>query len=128
MNDSQYKLFEHCIPACFFCKTFLAPPEQVGKVFGLDVARLQQLLKATTQKGIHTTVHPIQRIYRTDHLQLHANDLTGRWAMDHIHSNVKFIRSNTGAFIISNGYFTWVLPRMKKDDECAATLLKYLLG
>ena len=99
-------------------------PELVARIFGVGLGKAKEILNKTTQRGIRQAIHPLTKRYRTDHLNLHHNDLNGRWAVDHIESKTKSIRGNTGAFVYSDGAFTEAYPKPKKDQYEAADSLR----
>ncbi|NCF86605.1 MAG: hypothetical protein GWQ08_13915 [Verrucomicrobiaceae bacterium] len=55
--------------------------EHIARTMRIGIDKAKQMLKATTQKGVRTAVHPITRRYRVDHLDLHRNKLAGRCGM-----------------------------------------------
>ncbi|KAL7542899.1 hypothetical protein ACHAWF_007276 [Thalassiosira exigua] len=74
-------------------------------------------------RGIRTATRPIHRKYRVDHLNLHSNDIGGKWQMDWMPSKIKSLSQNVGAFVISNGSFTEVYPQPDHKISNAADSL-----
>lgn len=99
-------------------------PEHIAKIFRIGLDKAKMMLERTTQLGIRQSLHPLVKRYRVDRINnLHANDLGGKWAMDHMHSSVKSIRGHTGAFVISNGALTEAYPKPTKDQFDGASSL-----
>ena len=61
------------------------------------------MLQNTTKLGLCKAIHPLTRRYRLDHLDLHRNELSGKWTLDNLESRVRSIRGNLGAFVLTNG-------------------------
>lgn len=93
--------------------------EHIARTMRIGIDKAKQMLKATTQKGVRTAVHPITRRYRVDHLDLHRNKLAGRWYVDWISAGVKSLAQNKGAFVFSNGTYTEVYPCESNNQELA---------
>ena len=101
-------------------------PERVSKLWRISLDKAKQLLANTTQNGIRTAASPLHKRYKIL-TGMHRNDFGGKWAIDHMPSGVKSIRGHTGAFVISNGTFTYLLPQKSKNDECQTdTLSKFI--
>ncbi|KAL7537429.1 hypothetical protein ACHAWF_005759 [Thalassiosira exigua] len=75
-------------------------------------------------KGNQDCNEAIHRRYRVDHLNLHSNDLAGKWQMDWMPSKAKFLSQNVGAFVISNDSFTEVYPQPDHKSISAADSLQ----
>ncbi|KAL7551888.1 LOW QUALITY PROTEIN: hypothetical protein ACHAWF_015099 [Thalassiosira exigua] len=75
-------------------------------------------------RGIRTAMRPIHRRCRVDHLNLHINDLAGKWQMNWMPSKVKSLSQNVGAFVISNGSFTEVYPQSDHKSSIAVDFLR----
>ena len=94
-------------------------PERVSRVFGVGLNAAKQTIAVTTQKGVRRALHPLNRRYRVDHLDLHRPRLGGQWYVDHMSAQKKSINQNTGAWVYSNGNLTKVYPvraRSEVDD------------
>ena len=96
-------------------------PERVSQVFGVGLNTAKQTIAVTTQKGIRRAIHPLNRRYRVDHLDLHRNRLGGQWYVDHFTAQKKSINQNTGAWVYSNGNMSKVYP-VRSRSEVADTL------
>ena len=57
----------------------------------IGLNKTKQMLKATTQKGIRTAVHPIHRRYQVDHIDLYSLRLVGKWYLDWMPARTKSI-------------------------------------
>ena len=64
-------------------------PERVSQVFGVGLSTAKLTLAVTTQKGVRQAIHPLNRRYRVDHLDLHRNRLGGQWYVDHFTAQKK---------------------------------------
>ena len=64
----------------------------------IGLEKSKQMMITTTHKGIRTAVHPITRRYRVDHLDLHADILSGKWYVDWISDGTKYLAQNSGDF------------------------------
>ncbi|KAL7546617.1 hypothetical protein ACHAWF_009947 [Thalassiosira exigua] len=69
-------------------------------------------------------MRPIHRRYRVDHLNLHSNDIGGKWQMDWMSSKIPSLAQNIGALVISNGSFTEVYPQPDHKSISAADSLR----
>eukprot|EP00956_Cyclotella_meneghiniana_P012523 scaffold17820_cov42-Cyclotella_meneghiniana.AAC.5 len=96
-------------------------PERVSQVFGVGLNTAEQTITVTTQKGIRRAIHPLNRRYRVNHLDLHRNRLGGQWYVDHFTAQKKSINQNTGAWVYSNGNMSKVYP-VRSRSEVADTL------
>ena len=96
-------------------------PERVSQVFGVGLSTAKLTLAVTTQKGVRQAIHPLNRRYRVDHLDLHRNRLGGQWYVDHFTAQKKSINQNTGAWVYSNGNISKVYP-VKSRAEVSDTL------
>ena len=85
---------------------------------GLDTAR--QTLRATTQNGIRTAIHPITRRYRVDHLHLHRRRLNRTFYTDTLFSRVTSLRGHKCAQVFTDGSFTTVYPMHSKKEASDA--------
>ena len=74
------------------------------------------MMISTTQKVIQTTVHPVIKRYRVDHLDLHTSRLAGTCYVEWILNGTKSLDQNAGAFVFSNGNSTEVYPRESKQQ------------
>ena len=91
-------------------------PEHIARTWKIGLKTAQQTLRCTTQKGIRTALHPIQRRYRVNHLDLHKKRLNTTFHLDEMFSKVKSIRGNVCATVFTDGKFTAVYPLPSKAD------------
>jgi hypothetical protein len=98
--------------------------EHISKVFNVGTSKAKEILFTTTQKGVRLAVRPLNRRYRIDHLNLHHNDLGGKWTLDHMESKVRSIRGHTGSFVFSNGNLVATYPTNSKSGTAAADALR----
>lgn len=98
-------------------------PELLVRMHGIGLDKAKQMLAATTQKGVRAATHPINRRYRVNHLNLHANHLKGKWLVDWMTSKTKSISQCTGAFVYTNGHFTEVYLKENNKSSSASTTL-----
>jgi len=94
----------------------IVTPELLSRQWsiGLDTAR--QTLRATTQNGIRTAIHPITRRYRVDHLHLHRRRLNRTFFTDTLFSRVTSLRGHKCAQVFTDGAFTAVYPMHSKKE------------
>ena len=77
--------------SCLFC-------------IGLNAAK--KTIAITTQKGIQHAIHPLNRRYRMDNLDLYCRKLKRQWYLDHLLAQSSSKNQNTGAYIYTHGHFT----------------------
>lgn len=99
-------------------------PERVQQVFHVGPDKAKHILRVTTQAGIRTAVHPIQRRYRVDHLDLHRRRLRGRWQMDWMTARFKSLNQSKGAYVITNGHFTETYPKETENQINSTAALR----
>ena len=51
-------------------RNYVVTPEYLERTLNIGMDKAKQMLSVTTQQIICTTVNPISRIYRTDHLEI----------------------------------------------------------
>lgn len=101
-------------------------PETVSEIFNVGIGRANDILSATTQRGVRHAVTPLTRRYRIDHIHLNHTYLAGKWTMDHMESKYKSIRGHTGAIIFTNGNLVMVYPTPTKNDaDCTESLRRF---
>ena len=101
--------------------------EIVAKRFRCGLETAKQTLKATTQRGIRNSVHPLNRRYRVDHLNLNRRRLHDTFYMDTLFSKVKSLSGYKCAQLITNGSFTRVYPMESKSSaEIAHALQEFV--
>ena len=90
-------------------------PETVSRLWNVGLETAQRTLRATTQQGIRSAVHPIFRHYRVDHLHFHRKRLHATFHTDTLFSKIISLRGNKCAQVFMNGAFTAVYPIMSKS-------------
>ena len=90
-------------------------PEMVSRLWNVGLETAQRMLRATTQQGIHSAVHPIFRHYRVDHLHFHRKRLHATFHTDTLFSKIMSLRGNKCAQVFTNGAFTAVYPIILKS-------------
>ena len=88
--------------------------ETLSRMWNVGLQTAQKTLRATTQLGVRTAVHPITRRYRVDHLHLHRKRLNATFYTDTLFSKVQSLRGNKCAQIFTDGKFTAVYPMSTK--------------
>jgi hypothetical protein len=91
-------------------------PENLARKWNIGLETAKKTLQVTTQRGICTALHPLQRRYRVDHLHLHRNWLNGTWYTDTLLSKVKSINGNTCAQVYTNRQYTSVHPMTARSQ------------
>ena len=91
-------------------------PEELSRKWGVGLQTAKDTMKATTQAGIRTAVHPMNKRLRVDHLHLHRKRLHGNWFCDTVMSKVKSLLGNTCANIYTQGKFTRVVPMTRRHE------------
>ena len=99
-------------------------PKHLTRMLNICLDKAKQMLRVTTQRGIHTTVHPISRRYKTDHLHLTRKYISGRWYVDWMPTATKSIMQCKGVFVYSNRTFPEVYPKESKMSIKAAEMLQ----
>jgi hypothetical protein len=101
--------------------------ETVAKRFRCGIETAQKTLKATTQRGVRQSLHPLNRRYRVDHLNLNRKRLSDTFYMDTLFSKVKSLGGYTCAQLITNGSFTRIYPmESKASANLAAALTEFI--
>jgi hypothetical protein len=90
-------------------------PENLSRLWKVGLETAQKTLRATTQDGIRTALHPITRRYRVDHLHLHRRRLNTAFYTDTLFSRVASLRGNKCAQVFTDGQFTAVYPIVSKS-------------
>ena len=97
--------------------------ETVARKFRCGIETAKKTLKATTQRGVRRSMHPLLRRYRVDHLNLHRRRLDDTFYMDTLFSKVKSLNGHTCAQLITNGTFTRIYPMESKASANIARAL-----
>jgi hypothetical protein len=98
--------------------------EEVARKFRCGIETAKQTLKTTTQHGVRQAIHPLQRMYCVDHIDINRWRLRDTFYMDTLFSKVKSIKGNVCAQVITNGQFTRVYPMPSKASEHIAQALR----
>jgi hypothetical protein len=99
-------------------------PETVAMKFRCGLETAKKTLKATTQRGVRHSVHPLHRRYRVDHLSLHRKRIRDTFYMDTLFSKVKSLGGFSCAQLITNGTLTKVYPMESKASSNIARALQ----
>jgi hypothetical protein len=84
-------------------------PEKLSRKRNIGLQMAKDTLKVTT-------VHPMSRRLRVDHLHLHRPRLQGMWFLDMLIAKVKSLLSNKCASVFTNGKFTKVVLMLSHAD------------
>ena len=91
-------------------------PEELARKWNVGLQTAKDTLSVTLQDGVRTSVHPMMRRVRVDHLHLHRQRLRGTWYADTLYSKVKSILGNAYANVFTQGKYTKVIPMSAKAD------------
>ena len=97
--------------------------ENLAKTWDVPIATAAKTMKVTTQKGIRTAIHPMNRRYRQlGHLS-NTKRVKGHWYADFLHSPVRSLAGNIGGMVYTNGMgFTVLYPtRTANSDDAKKT-------
>ena len=90
-------------------------PELLAQKWGVDVDKISNTLKRTTQNSIRSAILPLTRRYRTDFISQLLRRLNTTWYTDTLFSKQKSIIGNTCAQMFIDGKgFTYVHPMKSK--------------
>ena len=92
-------------------------PEELARKWNVGIQTAKDTLEVTTQHGVRTSVQPMTRRLRVDHLHLHRPLLRGTWFADTLMSRVQSIRGNKCANIYTQGKFTKVVPMTARSES-----------
>jgi hypothetical protein len=90
--------------------------ETVAKRFRCALETAQKALITTTQRGVGHALHPLNRRYWVDHLNLNWTRLHDTFYLDTLFSKVKSLGGYTCAQLITNGTFTKIYPMESKTS------------
>ena len=85
-------------------------PETLSKTWKIGLDTATKTLQVTTQRGVRTAMHPIQRRYRVDHLDLHRTRLNTMFHVDMLFAKTKSLRGNLCATVFTDSQYTAVYP------------------
>ena len=101
--------------------------ETVARKFRCGIETAQRTLKTTIQRGVRYAIHPLHRVYRVDHLNLHRRRLADIFYMDTLFAKVKSLNRMECVQSITNGSFTRVYPMESKlSHNIALALTKFI--
>lgn len=110
-------------------RRFRITPQELASKWGIGVETAKKTLQATTQLAIRQAIHPIQRRFRTEIMQLRYPRLGGRHGKFHTDTFFSKVPSLTGCTmgqIYTNDInFTKFIP-MKKKSDAPDTLLAFM--
>jgi hypothetical protein len=98
-------------------------PQPWRNVSGVESIRQKKTLKATTQGGVRHTLHPLNRRYRVDYLNLNRTRLHDTFYTDTLFSKVKSLTGSTCAQLITNETITRIYPMKSKASNHIATAI-----
>ena len=84
--------------------------ENLSRMWNIGLETVQQMLWVTTQHGVRSAIHPLNRRYRVNHLHFHHCRLNSTFYTDGLRSKVTSLRGNLHAQVYTNGEFTVVYP------------------
>ena len=99
----------------------IVSPEELSRKWRVGINTARETLKATTQRGIRTAVHPLTRRYRTDHFSLRYRRLNTQFYSDTVFATTKSLKGNKCAQVFTAKDFIRVHPMVSKK-ECAQAL------
>ena len=86
--------------------------------WGIGIKTAERTLKATTQLGVQSAIHPLHRRYRTKQLQYRYNWLNTKLYADVFFSSVPSLSGNTcGVIFVNNLGFSHIVPMKSKSQE-----------
>ena len=102
--------------------------ETVARKFRCGIETAQRTLKTTIQRGVRYAIHPLHRVYRVDHLNLHRRRLADIFYMDTLFAKVKSLNRMECVQSITNGSFTRVYPmELKSSLDIAQALTEFIV-
>ena len=75
------------------------------------------MLQKNTQRVLRQAIHPLTWRYRVDFLDLHRNELLGKWNLDRFQSRFKSISGNVAEFVFTNGNFVEAYTKPSKYQD-----------
>jgi hypothetical protein len=104
-------------------------PEALAQRWGIGLQAARNTLKVTTQKGVRSTTHPIERRFRTRQAQLRYRQLSGRhgrFYTDTFFASYKSLHGcKTGQLYINDLQFSKFYP-MKNKGDVSDTLAAFI--
>ena len=90
--------------------------EQFLRKINIGLEKAKQIMRATTQRGIRNSVHPITRKYILDHVYLHTARFSENFYVDWVSSGNKYLSQNAGYFVLYERSFNEVYPSEFKEE------------
>ena len=98
---------------------------ELALCWGIGIKTAERTLKATTQLGVQSAIHPLHRRYRTKQLQYRYNRLNTRLYADVFFSSVPSLSGNTcGVIFVNNLGFSHIVP-MKSKSQAGNALTEF---
>ena len=98
---------------------------ELALCWGIGIKTAERTLKATTQLGIQSAIHPLHHRYRTKQLQYRYNWLNTKLYADVFFSSVPSMSGNTcGVIFVNNLGFSHIVP-MKSKSQAGNALTEY---
>jgi hypothetical protein len=99
-------------------------PKELSHKWNIGLQTAKDTLRVTTQKGIHTVIHPMTWRVRVNHLHLHRQRLRGTWYTDTLLSKVKLKLRNKCTNVYTQGKFTRAIP-MTSHKDAGKSLIEF---
>ena len=74
------------------------------------------MMRKITKECIQNKVHPITKLYRVGHLDLHTSIFSEKWYVEWRLAGTKSLDQNAGASVFSDGTFTELYPSESKQQ------------
>ena len=91
---------------------------ELAVCWGIGIKTAERTLKATTQLGVQSAIHPLHCRYRTKQLPYRYNQLNMKLYVDVFFSSVPLLSGNTcGVIFVNNLGFLHIVPMKSKSQE-----------
>ena len=100
-------------------------PQDLSRTLRVGLDTATKTLRATTQRGVRTALHPITRRYHVDHLAFNRKRLGSEFYTDGLKSSITSLNGNNYAQVFTNGKYTAVYP-MKSQREAGSKLRAFV--
>ena len=98
---------------------------ELALCWGKDIKTAERTLKATTQLGVLSAIHPLHCRYRTKQLPYRYNQLNMKLYVDVFFSSVLLLSGNTcGVIFVNNLGFLHIVP-MKSKSQAGNALTEF---
>jgi len=91
-------------------------PENIARMWHIGLDTAKKVFDITTQHGVRTALHPLQRRYRADHLHMNRLRLQTTFYTDTLFLKVRSLNGMTCAQIYTDGNCPFVFPMASKKD------------